>query len=321
MFIETAKVFDLVPSSLLDRMEIIDLSGYSAQEKNQIACDFLLPKLLKEHNLDASKVTIDPTALMLVIEEYSKEAGVRQLERVLAKLLRKCIQVFLADKEKNTVTVTPELLEEWLGNPPFKLYKQEITEQQGIATGLAWTELGGDVLEIEVGIMKGKGALSLTGQLGEVMQESAQAALSYIRTRAKEFGLKESFYSDYDIHVHIPEGAIPKDGPSAGITMAIALISAFTKIDVAKGVAMTGEITLRGRVLPVGGLKEKLLAAARHDMTTVIVPKENEADIKEVLKECDPNVSIVYASTMDEVIQHALTQIPTAKKRRSTAKK
>lgn len=310
MFITTANVVDNIPYPLLDRMELIQLSGYTDQEKFEIAQRFLIPKLFKEHAVKDRMIDLSPALVKDIIAEYSKEAGVRQLERLLAKVVRKCIQELLNDKAKKTVTVTSALLEKWLGPAPFRKNERKHEDMVGTVTGLAWTEVGGDIMDIEVTILKGKGALTLTGQLGEVMQESAQAAMSYTRSRAKELGLKENFYADVDIHVHIPEGAIPKDGPSAGITIATALISALTKIPVKKTVTMTGEVTLRGRVLAIGGLKEKLLAAKRHDKTTVIIPKVNGKDLQEFKDEVNTGLDIVMVETMDEVLAHALVKSP-----------
>jgi len=320
MFITTANVSDNIPYPLLDRMEMIHLAGYTDAEKLRIATKFLLPKLLKEHALKEDQVVISDNIINKLLDEYTKEAGVRQLERVLAKLLRKGILMLLKKKSIKSVKVTPEIIEEWLGAPIYVREDEKRKEDAvGVATGLAWTEVGGDILDIEVIVMKGKGGLTLTGQLGEVMQESAQAAMSFIRARAKEFGLKEDFYSDLDIHVHIPEGAIPKDGPSAGITMVTALTSALTKIPVRKKVVMTGEVTLRGRVLAIGGLKEKLLAAIRYDMTKALVPKSNQKDVKEFEIELDKSLEIVYVDHMDQVLEHALSEDPY--KRAAVAKK
>jgi ATP-dependent Lon protease len=312
MFITTANVVDSVPYPLLDRMEIIGLSGYTDKEKLDIAKQFLLPKLFSEYSLEASQLKMDDTVLKKVISEYTKEAGVRQLERVLSKILRKSIQELLKDKKLKQVVVNEANVEKWLGVPIYRLDEKRREDVIGLATGLAWTEVGGDVLEVEVTVMKGKGALTLTGQLGEVMQESAQAALSYIRSKAKDFGLKDTFYSDVDIHIHVPEGAIPKDGPSAGVTMATAIVSALTQTPIKHIVAMTGEITLRGRVLAVGGLKEKLLAATRMGIKLVVVPKPNDKDIKEFEKELDPSLKIVYADTIDTVIENAFEKKPFA---------
>lgn len=310
MFITTANVIDNIPLPLLDRMEIVSLSGYTDTEKFNISRTFLLPKLLKEHNLKPTQMVMSDDVLKKVIDGYTKEAGVRQLDRVLAKLVRKTIQELLEDSKKKTVSVTEERIEEWLGAVKFKRLQKQHGGEVGLVTGLAWTEVGGDVMDIEVTLLKGKGALTLTGQLGEVMQESAQAALSYIRSRAKEIGLKDNFYSDLDIHIHLPEGAIPKDGPSAGIGLATVLTSALTNIPLLSNVALTGEVTLRGRVLPVGGLKEKLLAAARSGITKAIVPKENQSDIKEFLNELDSSLKIFYAESMDEVLNEALAKSP-----------
>ncbi|MFA6491612.1 MAG: endopeptidase La [Candidatus Babeliales bacterium] len=310
MFITTANVIDNIPYPLLDRMEIIQLSGYTDQEKLEIAQNFLLPKLLKEHDLKNQQVTIPESIVKKIIDEYTKEAGVRQLERVLAKLLRKGILLLLKGKPDQHVVVDDAMLEQWLGAASFRRDERSREHAVGVATGLAWTEVGGDVLDVEVTVMKGKGTLTITGQLGEVMQESAQAAMSYIRSRAKDFGLKENFYADVDVHVHVPEGAIPKDGPSAGITMAVALTSALTQVPVRRDVAMTGEVTLRGRVLQIGGLKEKLLAASRFGVIKAVVPLSNAKDVKEFAHELDPSLEIVYATHMDTVLKEALVAKP-----------
>ena len=307
MFIATANMMEGIPYPLFDRMEIISLSGYSENEKLEIARQFLLPKNLQEYGLTAKQFKLSSAQLQKIINEYTKEAGVRQLERIIAKLMRKAIQVMLKDKKVTAVTVTPKLLQEWLGYPTFKKTSlNERADRIGLVTGLAWTEFGGDVLEIETSALSGKGNMTLTGQLGEVMQESAHAALSYIRSRNTELGLPKSFHSNRDIHIHIPEGATPKDGPSAGITICTALISALTKKPTLPHVAMTGEITLQGRVLSVGGLKEKLLAAKQHGMKTVMVPHENYDDIQEVLKDTPlDDMQLIFVRTMDEVLQAA----------------
>ena len=312
MFITTANVGDNIPYPLLYRMELIFLSGYTEAEKLEIALKFLLPKLHKEHALTEKNIVIDQSLIKKIIEEYTKEAGVRQLERVLAKVLRKGILEILQQKtkKKKQIMVTEKLLEEWLGVPIFRRDDRKREDSIGVATGLAWTEVGGDILDIEVTVMKGKGGLTLTGQLGEVMQESAQAAMSFLRSHAKDFGLKPDFYSECDVHVHIPEGAIPKDGPSAGITITTALTSAFTRIPVLRDIAMTGEVTLRGRVLQIGGLKEKLLAAIRCGITKVIVPKSNMKDVKEFEHELDKKLDVVYAESMDHVLKEALLKDP-----------
>lgn len=320
MFVTTANVVDGIPFPLFDRMEIISLSGYTQQEKVEIAKQFLLPKLLKEYALGSDQIILDDVLLGRVVEEYTKEAGVRQLERVLAKIMRKSILALLKNKKQKKVVLDDLMIEEWLGAPIYRRDERKREENVGVVTGLAWTEVGGDVLEIEVTVLKGKGALTLTGQLGEVMQESAQAAMSYIRSRAKDFGLKEGFYSDIDVHVHVPEGAIPKDGPSAGITIATALTSALTHVPVRREVAMTGEVTLRGRVLQIGGLKEKLLAATRLGITTVIVPKSNARDVKEFAHELDKGLTLIYAESMDQVLENALVRKPFLEEKKKAAK-
>ncbi len=314
MFIATANVIENIPYPLYDRFEIISLSGYTDQEKMIIAQQFLIPHNLDEHSLNKKNLVIPDAILSTIINEYTKEAGVRQLDRVIAKLMRKTIQLLLQDekKGKKPVILTPEFLHEWLGYPKFKKTSlSKKTELIGVATGLAWTELGGDVLEIETSVVPGKGALTLTGQLGDVMQESAQAALSYIRARSKELGLKNSFYTTKDIHLHIPEGATPKDGPSAGITICVALVSALTNVPTRSNLAMTGEITLQGRVLAVGGLKEKLLAAKQYGIETVIVPQENSDDIQDCKKEVDlSGITLVFVSNMDQVLTSAFPVNP-----------
>lgn len=310
MFIATANVVDNIPYPLLDRMDMISLSGYTENEKVEIARSFLIPKLLKEHALEKEQIQLAEPLLRRIIDEYTKEAGVRNLERVLAKVMRKSIQMLLDKKTLKKVAITDELVEKWFGVPPFKRDDRKNEETIGVVTGLAWTEVGGDTLDIEIAVLKGKGALTLTGQLGEVMQESAQAAMSYIRSREKAFGLKDGFYSDVDVHMHIPEGGIPKDGPSAGITIATALVSALTGIPARGDVAMTGEITLRGRVLAIGGLKEKLLAAIRLGMKLAIIPKANAKDIKEFEAELENKIEVLPVENMDEVLKAALVKSP-----------
>ncbi|MFZ5954762.1 MAG: endopeptidase La [Candidatus Dependentiae bacterium] len=322
MFIATANMLEGIPYPLFDRMEIIGLSGYTEDEKVAIAQEFLIPKSLAEYGLNGTQFKISGNELRVIINEYTKEAGVRQLERTIAKLMRKAIQVLLKDKNTTSITITDKLIKEWLGNPKFKKTSLSLKKERiGLATGLAWTEVGGDVLEIETTVLNGKGGLTLTGQLGDVMQESAHAALSYIRSRAAELGLKSSFYTTKDIHIHIPEGATPKDGPSAGITICTAVISALTGKPIINDLAMTGEITLQGRVLGVGGLKEKLLAAKQHNIKTVILPQENLDEIQEVLKEVNlTDLKLVYASNMDEVLATAFPE-PILKKESETVVK
>jgi len=311
MFITTANHMEGIPYPLLDRMEMINLSGYTEDEKLEIAKKFLINKKLKEYGLTSKQFFIDDSILKSLISEYTKEAGVRQLERLIAKLMRKSIQILLKDKSVKGVKISPLLIKEWLGQSKYKKTSLDSKKDTiGLATGLAWTEFGGDVLEIEATVVPGKGSVTLTGQLGDVMQESAQAALSYIRSRSKELGLKESFLTSKDIHVHIPEGATPKDGPSAGITMCVTLISALTKNPVKPNIAMTGEITLRGRVLSVGGLKEKLLAAKQYNKNTIILPKENYDDIQEFVKDLSQELNLIYVSNMDEVLTNALINDP-----------
>jgi len=316
MFLTTANTVDGIPLPLYDRMEIIPLSGYIEQEKVEIAQDFLMPKALKEHSLNSRQFRLPEQQLRTIITKYTQEAGVRQLERIITKLMRKTIQMLLKDKKLKTITITESRMRTWLGIPKFKKTSLSDTKKRiGLATGLAWTEFGGDILEIEAAAIPGKGTLTLTGQLGDVMQESAQAALSYIRSRAQELGLKKSFNSIKDIHIHIPEGATPKDGPSAGITLGTAMISTLTHIPTQPNIAMTGEITLQGRILPVGGLKEKLLAAKQHNMQTIILPKENYDDIQEVLKETDlGSLKFIFVNTMDEVLEKVFTKNPLIKK-------
>lgn len=326
MFIATANMIEGIPYPLLDRMELITLSGYTEQEKLDIAKNFLVPKNLHEYGLTKQKCKISDEILITLINHYTKEAGVRQLERIIAKIMRKVIQLLLKDPKTKSITVNQDHIREWLGNHKFKKTSLATIKRIGLATGLAWTEVGGDVLEIETSVLPGKGGLTLTGQLGDVMQESAQAALSYIRSRATELGLKNSFYSSKDIHIHIPEGATPKDGPSAGITMCVALVSALTNKPALEHLAMTGEVTLQGRVLAIGGIKEKLLAAKQHEIKKVLLPQENYDETQEVLKEINlDGVQLVYVSTMDEVLKEAfgdqLLQKTEKKARKSTQKK
>jgi ATP-dependent Lon protease len=312
MFIATANMIEGIPFPLFDRMEIITLPGYTEEEKVSIAQEFLIPKNLKEYGLKESQCQLSNGLLHSIVSQYTREAGVRQLERVIAKLMRKAIQLLLGDKKKKEVIITHDLIKEWLGYPKFKKTSldQNRKDRIGLATGLAWTEFGGDVLEIEATVISGKGGLTLTGQLGEVMQESAHAALSYIRSRASELGLASSFYSSKDIHIHIPEGATPKDGPSAGITMCVALVSALTKNPTNADVAMTGELTLRGRVLAIGGVKEKLLAAQQHGIKKVLVPKENKDEVDEIIKETTIALEIMFVENMDEVLRQTLINNP-----------
>ena len=306
MFITTANSIQGIPYPLLDRMELIRIPGYTELEKLHIIERFLLPKQLKMHGLTEANLEIGKPALMMLIRRYTKEAGVRNLERQVAAICRKSAKEILKKGRDSKVVVTMKSLPKFLGVPQYRYGTVEANNEIGVATGLAWTEVGGELLAIEVALVPGRGKLIITGKLGEVMQESAQAAMTYIRSRATEIGLEKDFYQKFDIHIHVPEGAIPKDGPSAGITMGTAIASALTKIPVRKGVAMTGEITLRGKVLPIGGLKEKLLAAHRAGIPTVLVPKENEKDLKEIPAQIMKKVKTVLVEHMDEVLINAL---------------
>lgn len=308
MFIATANVTENIPYPLFDRLEIIQLSGYTEEEKLAIAKEFLLPKNLVLYSLSKNQFSLTDEVISFIISNYTRESGVRQLERVIAKLMRKVIQELLkSPNKKKKVIVDIEKTREWLGHPLFKKTSLSVSKDRiGLATGLAWTEVGGDVLEIETTVLTGKGQLTLTGQLGDVMQESAHAAMSYIRSRANELGLKKTFHTTTDIHLHIPEGATPKDGPSAGIAICTALISALIKTPAKAEMAMTGEVTLQGRVLAVGGLKEKLLAAKQYGLKTVLLPHENYEEVQEILKEVNlEGVHLIFVKTMDEVLGHA----------------
>jgi ATP-dependent Lon protease len=312
MFICTANVLHTVPAPLRDRMEIIHLSGYTMSEKVAIALQYLVPKQLEKHGLEAHSVTFEAEAVKQVIELYTREAGVRSLEREIAAIARKLARKVVQKKAENgdAILVSPEMVTELLGKARFRPRRKNQESEIGVSTGLAWTEVGGELLETEVGLMKGKGKLTLTGKLGDVMQESARAAVSYLRSRAHLLGIDPDFNETIDMHIHVPEGAIPKDGPSAGITMATALISAITKVPVRKDVAMTGEITLRGKVLPVGGIKDKILAAYRADITEVILPKENEKDLEEIPQEVRDVLDFHLVESMDEVLRLALDGNP-----------
>lgn len=307
MFLTTANSIDTIPAPLLDRMEVIHVSGYTEEEKLHIGMDYLVPKQIKEHSLNKENVLISEAAIRAVINGYTREAGVRSLEREIAKIIRKCATQ-IVENDKKVVRVTPANLKKYLGIPRFKYDVINKKNEIGVVTGLAWTSVGGDTLFIEVSLMPGTGKLELTGQLGDVMKESARAGLSYIRSRADELGIDPDFSKNLDIHIHVPEGATPKDGPSAGITMTTALVSALTKKPVYRDLAMTGEVTLRGRVLPIGGLKEKVLAAKRAGITKVIIPVENEKDLEEIPDIVKKSMKFTLASDMDEVLTHALVK-------------
>ncbi|MDH7498034.1 MAG: endopeptidase La, partial [Syntrophomonadaceae bacterium] len=306
MFITTANAPHNIPRPLLDRMEVISLPGYTEEEKTRIALDYLIPKQIKEHGLKPHQISFSEGAVRRIIRQYTREAGVRNLEREIASICRKAARQVVKDKHA-VIRVTTNAVPGFLGPERYRFGTAEKEAQVGVATGLAWTETGGDTLSIEIALMKGTGKLILTGQLGEVMKESAQASLSYVRTRAEQLGITEpDFHEKYDVHLHVPEGAIPKDGPSAGIALATALASAFSKRPVRSDVAMTGEITLRGRVLPVGGIKEKVLAAHRAGITTVVLPRDNKKDLEEVPANVRRKLHFVLVEHMDQVLETAL---------------
>ena len=307
LFLTTANDIQTIPRPLLDRMEVIEISSYTENEKMHIAKDHLLPKQRERHGLKKEQFQISDKAMGILIRQYTREAGVRGLERRLAALCRKADREIL-EKGRRKVRVTERNLGKYLGKPLYDYQERNENDEIGIVRGLAWTSVGGDTLEIEVNLMPGKGNFELTGQLGDVMQESAKAGISYIRSIADRYDLGREFFQEHDIHIHIPEGAVPKDGPSAGITMATAMLSAMLEKPVRADVAMTGEVTLRGRVLPVGGLKEKLLAAKNAGMKKVIVPKKNRRDIEELSREITGGLELVYAETMDEVIANAFAE-------------
>ncbi|MDI3481459.1 MAG: ATP-dependent Lon protease [Tepidanaerobacteraceae bacterium] len=309
LFITTANSLYNIPRPLLDRMETLNISGYTEDEKLEIAKRHLIPRQLIEHGLAPHKVTFMDEGLLKIIRNYTREAGVRNLEREIANICRKVAKAIVTG-EKTVLDVDAKLVEKFLGSPRFYYGVLEKQDMVGVATGLAWTDAGGDILSIEVTVMKGKGKLILTGKLGDVMQESAHAGYSYVRSRAEELGIEDDFNEKYDIHIHVPEGAIPKDGPSAGITMACALISALSGRPVDRTVAMTGEITLRGRVLPVGGIKEKVLAAHRAGIKTIIIPEENTKDLEEVPQHVKDDLCFIFVNRMDEVLERALISHP-----------
>ena len=305
LFIATANDVQTIPRPLLDRMELIEISSYTENEKMHIAKEHLVPKQLKANGLKPEQLTISDKALGEIISGYTKEAGVRSLERKIGQICRRAALKILEQHEEK-VNVTQKNLEEYLGRKRYNFQMKNPQPEVGIVRGLAWTSVGGDTLQIEVNIMPGRGGFKLTGQLGDVMKESAEAGISYIRSVAKKYGIKEEFFKKHDIHIHIPEGAVPKDGPSAGLTMATAMISAITKVPVRADVAMTGEITLRGRILPIGGLKEKLLAAKKAGIKTVLVPGKNKPDVQEMDQEITEGLEILFAESMEEVLKTAL---------------
>ena len=308
MFITTANSLDGIPRPLLDRMELIEVSGYTYEEKFRIAKKYLVPKVLKEHGVDNKIITISDSALKLIIDSYTRESGVRNLQRQIANVIRKGIKDII-EKDKKNLNISTKLVEKYLGPKIFSYEEIDKEDKVGVVTGMAWTAYGGDTLPLEVMVMDGKGRLELTGQLGDVMKESARAAYSYVRAHMKELGIKDEFYSKKDIHIHAPEGAVPKDGPSAGVTMTTALVSALTGKKVKHNVAMTGEITLTGKVLAIGGLKEKCLAARRVGIDTVIVPKENEKDVIKLPKIVKDSLNIILADKIDDVLENALVGV------------
>lgn len=306
-FITTANTLQTIPRPLLDRMEIIEISSYTENEKLHIAIEHLIPKQLEKHGITNEQLSFSKKAIWKIAHNYTKEAGVRQLEREIGNICRKAAKELLTT-EKEKITVTDRNLHKFLGKEKYSYQMANAAPEVGIVRGLAWTSVGGDTLQIEVNVMPGKGEIMLTGQLGDVMKESARAGISYIRSVSKKYAIAEDFFEKHDIHVHIPEGAVPKDGPSAGITMATAMLSAVTGKKVRADLAMTGEITLRGRVLPIGGLKEKLLAAKNARIQTVLIPKENTADVEELSSEITKGLEIIPVETMEEVLKKALTR-------------
>ncbi len=322
MFIATANVIHTVPPALRDRMEVIELTGYTPSEKLAIGQQFLVPRQIDTHGLKPDLIKFEDDAVKALIDHYTREAGVRNLEREIASVCRKLARRVVKEGKDKGLEISvdgAEFIRELLGKPRFRRRRKREKSIVGVSTGLAWTEVGGEILETEVGLMKGKGKLDLTGKLGDVMQESARAAVSYVRSRTAFLGIDPDFSSELDIHIHVPEGAIPKDGPSAGITMATALVSALTEIPVHKDVAMTGEITLRGTVLPVGGIKDKILAAFRADITELVIPSENEKDLEDIPEEVREVLTVHLVESMDEVLTYTLdgeiTSLPESKKK------
>ena len=306
MFITTANTLDTVPRPLLDRMEVIELGSYTDEEKVQIAKNHLIPKQLSKHGLKKSQLRITDGAIRAMIDGYTRESGVRTLERTFAEICRKADMKLLSQEEAKRLTVTEKNLQDYLGVVKFRRDTLPCTDQIGLVTGLAWTSVGGETLEVEVNVMEGSGKLEFTGNLGDVMKESVQAAMSYIRANSEKLHIVPDFYKTKDIHVHFPEGAVPKDGPSAGVTICTAIVSALTGTTVRRDVAMTGEISIRGRVMQIGGLREKTMAALRHGVTTVIIPKDNEPDLEDIDQTVRSRLNFVTAETVDTVLETAL---------------
>src|SRR5256885_9753737 len=308
MFICTANVLHTIPQALRDRMEVLQLAGYTEAEKIEIAQKFLSLKAIEGVGLTKGSITFAEEALSTIIQRYTREAGVRNLEREISSICRKVARKVVAEGKNFTEEITSEKVTQYLGVPRFRNTMAEENNEIGISTGLAWTEVGGEILVTEATLMPGKGHLTLTGKLGDVMQESAQAAMSYVRSKAEEFGIQKDFNKRTDVHIHVPEGAIPKDGPSAGITLATTLVSALARVPIRKDVAMTGEITLRGKVLPTGGVKEKVLAAHRAGVKDIILPKDNEKDLADIPKNVLDTLNVYMVQTMDEVLKIALVE-------------
>jgi ATP-dependent Lon protease len=309
MFVATANTLN-IPPALLDRMEVIRLSGYTEDEKVNIAKRHLIPKQMKNNGVKRGELSLRDTSLKDIVRYYTREAGVRNFEREISKVCRKVVKEVLLKKRDSAIVITPTSLEKYLGVQRFRFGRADEHDRIGQVTGLAWTEVGGELLRIEAALVPGKGKLSYTGQLGDVMQESIQAALTVVRSRAESLGVEADFHQKFDLHIHVPEGATPKDGPSAGVAMCIAMVSALTKVPVRASVAMTGEITLRGEVLPIGGLKEKLLAAHRGGIDLALIPSENERDLVEIPKNIKQHLEIRPVRWIDEVFEYALTEVP-----------
>ena len=310
LFITTANSLETIPRPLLDRMEVVEVSGYTYEEKFHIAKEHLIKKIFNQYSLPINKVNITDEAIKLIIDGYTRESGVRELERKLSSLIRKSMAYILKNK-KEEILIDKAMVEELMGKRIFTFDKSQNENKVGVVTGMAWTAYGGDTLPVEAVTMEGNGKLQLTGQLGDVMQESAKTAYSYVRANAKKFGIDEDFYKNKDIHIHAPEGSVPKDGPSAGVTMVTALVSALTGKKVRGNIAMTGEVTLTGQVLPIGGLKEKSLAAYRYGIDTIIIPKENEKDIEDIPDSIKNNIKIILAKQVDEVVKNAIIGVDT----------
>ena len=308
MFITTANDLRQIPRPLLDRMEVIDIEGYIEEEKLEIVKRYILKKQIKENGLTKDFITIDDDVIKFIISRYTRESGVRQLERTIAKLCRKVVKEMVGNPNMKPINLTKEKVVEYLGTEKFKEEPLDLNPQVGVVNGLAWTAVGGVTLEVEVSALPGKGGIVLTGMMGDVMKESARTGISYIRSIADKLGIPADFHKDKDIHIHIPEGATPKDGPSAGITMTLATISALTDRPVPGNIAMTGEITLRGRVLPVGGVREKVLAAYRMGIRKIILPKDCKADIDKIPENVRQDIEFVLVETMDQVIDIALME-------------